>query len=133
MKVVLDTNVLISATFHGGVPLELVKAARQGFISLCVTAEIIAEYHSILLRFFGPGAEPDVAVVLNGLLMNAMVVAPMELPSPIAADPDDDKFIACALAAGADFIVSGDKHLLGLHGRIPIPVLRPREALARIP
>jgi len=132
VKVVLDTNVVVSATFFGGVPLKLLRAAKEGTVDLCVTAEIVAEYHEVLLRFFGPGSEADVAIVLDGLLTNALVVAPVDLPSPLAADPDDDKFIACAIAANADLIVSGDKHLLSLHGRIPIPVLPPRKALARM-
>jgi putative PIN family toxin of toxin-antitoxin system len=132
VKVVLDTNVVVSGTFYGGVPFEIVQSAKSGAVDLCVSAEIVAEYHEVLLRFVGPGSEADVAIILDALLENATVVATMELPSQISADRDDDVFIACALAAGADLIVSGDKHLLVLHGRIPVPVLKPREALVRI-
>jgi putative PIN family toxin of toxin-antitoxin system len=132
VKVVLDTNVVVSGTFFGGVPSEIVEAAKRGSVALCVSAEIVMEYHEILVRFAGPGSEGDVAIILDGLLERATVVAPVELPSQISADRDDDMFIACALAAGADIIVSGDKHLLDLQGRIPVLVMKPREALARI-
>lgn len=132
MKIVLDTNVIVSATFFGGVPDEIVRAAKSRAVDLVVSAEVVAEYHEVLLRFIGPGSEADVAIILDGLLESATVVAPIELPSRLSPDPDDDKFVACALAAGADLIVSGDKHLLVLQGRIPVAVVKPREAMTRI-
>lgn len=110
MKVVLDTNVIVSATFHGGVPFDIVQAAKAGVFDLCVSAEVVAEYREVLSRFVGPGSEIDVAIILDGLLENATVVAPVNLPTQLSADPDDEKFIACALAARADLIISGDRH-----------------------
>jgi len=133
VRIVLDTNVVISATFHGGVPMAIVEAARAGRVVLCVTAEIVAEYQEILTRFFGPDSDADVAIVLDGLLADAVVVTPSRLAGQVSVDPDDDKFIACAVAAGANLIVSGDKHLLTLQGKLPVEVLRPRDALSRIP
>ena len=132
MKVVLDTNVVVSATFYGGIPFEIVQAARAGAIALCVSAEIVAEYREVLLRFAAPGSEVDVAIALDGLLENATVMGRVKNVTRLSVDPDDDKFVACALAASADLIISGDKHLLSLQGRTPVPVLKPRDAIARI-
>jgi predicted nucleic acid-binding protein len=63
---------------------------------------------------------------LDMLISSALLVQAPALPEPISADPDDDKFIACALAGDAKVITSGDKHLLSVSGYASIEILRPR-------
>jgi predicted nucleic acid-binding protein len=67
--------------------------------------------------------------MLEFVLQNAEVVSAPSLPEKVCGDPDDDKFLACALASGSKIVVSGDKHLLKVSGYQEVEVLRPREFL----
>jgi len=126
VKVLLDTNVLVSGIFFGGVPGRILEAWRQGRIQLVLSAEILGEYqrvgHELAARYSGA----DIEALLGLLAVHAEVVAAPALAAPVSSDADDDKFLACALAAGNALIVSGDKHLLDCSGWRGIRVLRPR-------
>jgi len=63
----------------------------------------------------------------------AEIVSSPPLPHPVCEDPDDDKFLACALAAKAHIVISGDKHLLEVNGYKGVEIMRPREFLDRFP
>ena len=78
--------------------------------------EILGEEH--------PGV--DLKPILNFVLEHAKVYKSAVLNEPVCEDPDDDKFIACALASGSKVIISGDKHLLKISGYQGIQVLKPR-------
>jgi hypothetical protein len=71
----------------------------------------------------------DFERLLSLLLAQALIVEAPVLGQPVCRGPHDDKFIACALAVGADVIVSGDKDLLSISGTFNIPIVRPREFL----
>ena len=73
----------------------------------------------------------DLAVALDLVLVNAQAFLSAVLEAEVGADPDDDKFLACALASGASIIVSGDTHLLDVSGYCGIEILRPRAFLDR--
>lgn len=132
MKVVLDTNVVISALFFGGVPGQILDAWNAGRISLVLSAAILAEYRAVgeelSLRYGELGFETFVAL----LVMNSEIVDSAEYLDPgVSADPADDKFLACALAAGAPVIISGDRHLLAVSGWRGIDVFNPRNFVER--
>ncbi|MFH1999835.1 MAG: putative toxin-antitoxin system toxin component, PIN family [Planctomycetota bacterium] len=76
---------------------------------------------------FSKAIHPDFERLLGILMSQALIVEAQELAQPICRDPHDDKFIACALAVGAEVIVSGDKDLLEVSGQLTISVIRPRE------
>ncbi len=127
MKVVLDTNVIISGVFFGGVPGRILSAWHAGQFDLVLSASILAEYRKVAAeltsRYGGSEFEPLAAL----LLMDSDVVdAPEFLAIPVSSDPDDDKFLACALAGAAPVIVSGDRHLLTVSGWRGIEVMTPR-------
>lgn len=61
------------------------------------------------------------------MAVNARIVKPPPLPEPVCSDPDDDKFLACALASGTQVIASGDKALLKASGYCGIEILSPRQ------
>ena len=132
MRVVLDTNVVISGAFFTGPPLDILRACRAGRVQIVVTIEILQEYRQVAARFAGPQSHGVVSSLLEGLLAKALVVFAKALPASVCRDPSDDKFIACAIAGGAEAIVSGDKDLLALADRIEIPVLTPRQFLSRL-
>lgn len=129
MKVVVDTNVLVSGVFFGGMPSRVLEAWRDGKYDLAVSPEILEEYRQVgeelTRRFEGVSLAPFIAL----LVMNAEIVEAPGLPEQVSRDRDDDKFVACAVAAECEYIVSGDKHLLEVSGYQGIDIVTPREFL----
>jgi putative PIN family toxin of toxin-antitoxin system len=127
VRVILDTNVFISAIFFGGVPYQALEAWYDGKIQLVVSQEILEEYRRVgeILSEQFPGV--DVDPFLELVTVKADVVIAPSLPVSVCDDPDDDKFFACAFAGDAKFIVSGDKHLLRKSGYRGIQVVKPRK------
>ena len=129
MKVVVDTNVLISGVFFGGMPSQVLEAWRDGKIELVVSPDILEEYRRVgeelAARFPGVSLAPLLAL----LVMTAEIIEPPGLPEQVSRDPDDDKFIACALAGDCRCIVSGDKDLLEVSGYQGMRIVAPREFL----
>ena len=126
MKAILDTNVLISGIFFSGVPSEILSAWRDERIELIVSPEILEEYRRVgeeMEKKF-PGVE--VAHFLQLLAIEATMVEAKPLSEAVCTDPDDDKFLACALSSKAKVICSGDKALLKTSGYRGIEVLTPR-------
>jgi putative PIN family toxin of toxin-antitoxin system len=127
VRIVLDTNVVISGIFFAGPPYQILKAWREGKLHLVVSEEILAEYRrvgeTLALQF--PPIDPW--PILDMLRADAEVISVKCLPEPVCDDPDDDKFLACALAGECKLVVSGDKHLLKASGFRGIKVLKPRE------
>lgn len=127
MKVVIDTNVFVSGIFFRGPPYQILKAWRDDKIELVISPDILDEYRRVgeILAENHPAI--DLAPILTLVIQNAAVVSVLPLPDPVCKDPDDDKFLACALASRSTVIVSGDKHLLEASGYRGIEVLKPRD------
>ena len=126
MRVVIDTNVLISGIFFSGSPSEILKAWRRGEIQFVLSSEIADEYvrvAKILANDF-PGIE--INSILTLILTNSEIIQAPAIPHQVCEDPDDDMFLACALASECKVIISGDKHLLKLAGYRSIDILTPR-------
>lgn len=131
MKVVLDTNVLISAVFFGGLPFQILQAWKDGKVELVLSHEIVEEYLRVgeILEKDHPGIV--VSPVLELVIQNSILCNAAPLAIPVCEDPDDDKFLACALAGGCSVIVSGDKHLLKLSEFQGIEILKPRDFIEK--
>jgi uncharacterized protein len=122
MRVVIDTNVLLSslpkASDSGLVFLALIR----GVYSICVTTDILEEYEEV----FQQRANPEIAArafdVLD-VIPNLIRVNKYYFWRLITVDPDDNKFVDCAIASGADFIVTDDRHFNVLKN-IPFPKVR---------
>jgi putative PIN family toxin of toxin-antitoxin system len=127
LKVVIDTNVFVSGVFFSGPPYQILKAWQSGELELAVSQEILDEYQRVgkILERDRPGI--DISPILNFVVEHASVYQPARLKQPVCEDPDDDKFISCALASRSNVIVSGDKHLLKVSGYQGIEVLKPRQ------
>ena len=109
MKIVLDTNCLLRALPKDSKYRCLWDSFLQGKFDLCYTTEMLEEYEEILSRFYLPKiAEFTVGTLLKS--QNAIQITPHYKWNLIISDPDDNKFVDCALNAGANFIVSNDKH-----------------------
>lgn len=127
MRIVLDTNVFVSAVFFGGLPGRILEAWRDGRVQLVLSADILDEYQRVGRVLASEYAGVDLEPFLALLAVEAEVVEAPALPAPVSSDPDDDKFLACALAGGVVAIVSGDRDLLVLDGWRDLRILRPRQ------
>jgi putative PIN family toxin of toxin-antitoxin system len=113
MKVVLDTNVLVSGILFTGPPQRILPAWSEGRFELVFTSDIHDEYRRVAAELQRQFPRVDLAAALDQVLVHAHAVPSAVLDGRVCADPDDDKFLACALASGAGTIVSGDKHTSG--------------------
>lgn len=129
MRIILDTNVLISGVFFAGPPYEILKAWRDGKMSLVISPEILEEYHRVGKALEKKFPSADITPMLGLLAVKAEMRRVPELPERICEDPDDDKFIACAMATKTGIIISGDKQLLAVSGYSDIKVITPRAFL----
>ncbi len=113
MKIVIDTNVVISGTFFGGYPRKVIEAVGNNKIHACATIEILEEYEDIIDEMI----QRKQGHIHRDVL--APFIAELELIESrtkveVSRDPDDDKFVGCAMDAKALYIISGDKDLLDI-------------------
>ncbi len=127
MKIILDTNVFISGIFFSGPPHRILKAWRNGILTLVISEEIFKEYRKVGETLGKKFPMIDLQPILDLVRTRAQIYPVKCLPEAVAEDPDDDKFLACALACKSKIIVSGDKHLLKVNGFRGINIVRPRE------
>jgi putative PIN family toxin of toxin-antitoxin system len=127
MKTVIDTNVFISGVFFKGPPYQILKAWREGRIRLVISDEIFEEYQRVGELISNDFPKVDLRPFLELLAIHTEFVVSKKLHNPVCEDPDDDKFLACALAGKSEIIISGDKHLLRVSGYQGIKVVRPRK------
>ena len=113
MKIVLDTNCLVNVIMPGSFNNEVWQAFRAAKYTLCVSNDILFEYHEILAKRYN-------GLIANTVLKELIETANVEHINPtyrfnlITADPDDNKFVDCAIIAGATYIVSNDRHFAEL-------------------
>jgi len=134
MNIVLDTNVFISGIFWKGKPHEIIRMAEESRIEIAATEEVLEELLDFLKRakfshLYKEGKTNPQEVFEKILALANIFYPPMDKITAIKEDPDDNKFLACALAAQASFIVSGDQHLLKLEKFQNILIATPAEFL----
>jgi putative PIN family toxin of toxin-antitoxin system len=129
VKVVLDTNVFVSGVFFSGPPFQILQAWRDGKIQLVISPEILDEYRRVREILVEEHPAIDLEPMLVYGIHKAVAFSAPPLPERVCDDPDDDKFLACALASGRYLVVSGDRHLLKVSGYQNIEVLKPRDFL----
>ena len=134
MRLVLDTNIVISALLWRGDPYRLLQLGVAGEFELLTSPVLIAELADVLGRTHLASriaAQNMTAAALAAQYQSAaQSVSPQTVPAVVTADPDDDHVLACAVTGHADLIVSGDKHLLGLGGQYNgIPIVRAIDAV----
>lgn len=135
MRVVLDTNTVISGIFWGGHPRQILEMARSGTISICTSQALLDELLDVLSRpKFGARLTTSVNLTAEEVVADyaalAEIVAVQAVERVVPDDPDDDEVIACAVAAEASYIVSGDKDLLDLSSYGNISILKAAQFVA---
>ena len=129
LKIVLDTNVYISALLFGGYPRHILRQVIEGKLELYVSDSILDEIADVLSRpkFSYP------TVLLHQFLTEieaiSELVAPIRQVNCIKNDPTDNRIIECAIAANASHIVTGDHHLLELKEFETIIIVSPSDFL----
>lgn len=132
-RVVLDTNVVISALLFPGPARRLAELWTGGRIEILASAGMIRELSRVLAYGKFQLSEDDISALLHEEVLPYITpIAVEEIIPVIEADPSDDEFLACALKGRADAIVSGDDHLLRLDCYRDIPILSVRSMLERM-
>lgn len=132
MKIVIDTNVFVSSVF-GGLPRQVVELWFDGRLTLCLSEPIVTEYQRVL-REIGAVSAAEERALIEAFASGEGVLYTSDPPpiESVSPDPDDDKFLECALELGAERVVSGDSDLLELDSYMGIPILTPRELLEQV-
>lgn len=136
MRVVADTNIIVSGLLWRGNPRRILDAVHAGDIKLFTTAVLLAELEDVLSREKCASRLASANLTPHDLVLGyaalASVIEPAEIEPVILVDPDDDAVLACAIAAHSEIVVSGDSHLLDLKQYQDIRIIRAAELLAEI-
>ena len=136
MRLVVDTNVLVSAFLWQGTPGRLIEQAGEKEIKLFTSRTLLDELATTLAKkklakpVLATGLTPD--QILRNYRRLVTLVTARQFLQQVSRDADDDIVLACALAASADLIVSGDDDLLVLKDFQGIPIVTAAQAVARI-
>jgi len=129
MKIVIDTNIYISAIFWGGKPREVVDLGRTGKILIFTSPGIESEIAETLSNKFKLKEDEIKNLLLDFSTFTIPTVVSLHIEA-VPEDPEDNKFIECALTCKADYIISGDKHLLAVGEYAGIRILKASELLS---
>ncbi|MDY6776178.1 MAG: putative toxin-antitoxin system toxin component, PIN family, partial [Halobacteria archaeon] len=127
MRVVPDTNVYVSATLSDGSPSRVLELAEAGEIDIYISPFIFREVEDVLMRDKIPFGEDRVEKFVDKVLSMSSVVSPNYTPEVIDDDPSDNHILACALESEAEYVVSGDRHLLEVEEYEGISIVEPAE------
>lgn len=133
IKIVVDTNIFISAIGWNGCEKLIIKACTDGIFKLLISEQILEEIKQVLNYskfYFIEKAEKD--WLFEAIDETACFVKPVRSLNIIKEDSTDNKFLECAVEAKADFIISGDRHLLNLKEFQGIKILRATNFLNRV-
>jgi putative PIN family toxin of toxin-antitoxin system len=126
MRVILDTNVFISGIFFSGPPSQILKAWANQSLQIILSQQILDEYQRVSEELSSQFQEIDILPIIELVTIHGQFIDTQGLDISVCEDPDDDKFLECAVAGKCKIIISGDKHLLKLSGYEGISVMSPR-------
>lgn len=133
IRVVIDTNVLVSATFWTGTSFHILQLVEQGQLILILSKAILEEYDEIVHSdeiIQKPSYQEERIAAIKKVFELAMIVEPKQRIAAIKADPDDDKFLEAAVEGKATCIISQDKkHILPIKEFRGIKIVTPEEFL----
>lgn len=128
IRVVIDTNVVVSALLFGGTPGTLIQLWKKGVIRPFISKEIVEEYLRVFACPKFKLSQKEIDFLLYGEILPYSDIVKIKSGKVIVSkDPSDDKFIRCARAARAAVVISGDDHLLEMKSCGSIKILTPSE------
>ncbi|MDH3975608.1 MAG: putative toxin-antitoxin system toxin component, PIN family [Deltaproteobacteria bacterium] len=128
LRVVFDTNVLVPALLFGGRLSWIIESWKGGSLMPCLTKETYEELRDVLYYPKFKLTEKEIGrVIKEDILPFFEVIEAAESVNGLCRDADDDKFISCAIAAGAAFLVTGDSALLDVEKYKPVRIIRATE------
>jgi putative PIN family toxin of toxin-antitoxin system len=129
IKVVLDTNVIISAILFGGLPRKVFELVIKGELEVYISAPILDEIKDVLIRpKFGFSTE-QAGKIADEIYSISRFVSPQKHITVVKDDPDDNMILECAVKAHASYIITGDSHLLDIMAFKEISIISPAEFL----
>ncbi len=135
LRVVVDTNIIISGSFWKGPPHTVVQTIWSGDVIPLATSAMITELRTTLARekfaAYAVKANQSIDELIDTYAAIALVVEPISVPPNVVRDPKDQMLLACAVGGRADAVVSGDKDLLVLGSYEGIPIWSVTEFLAK--
>ena|SRR3989344_312067 len=136
MKITLDTNVLISATFWKGNSDKIIEKVEKKDIELILSKDIIEEFARVLkykeIQEKVKNKNLEIKRTVEKIISISKIIEPAEKLEVVEEDPDDNKFLECAKSGKVDFIVSGDNHLLKLKEFEGMKIITPKEFIKTI-
>jgi len=131
VRIVVDTNVYVSGLLWTGLPHTLLSAAETGQLTLVTTPTIIEEVRNVLARPKFAARMSTLTTSIDELMESFLgivqIIQEPKVVRVVRSDPDDDKFIACAVAARVRWLISGDTHLLSLRRYRNIRIVTPQQ------
>lgn len=125
IRVIIDTNVLMSGIFWSGAPAKILEAWQQKKLKMVISPDVLDEYSRVghILANKYPGV--DIVPIMELVTIHSELFLPQPLSVAVSRDPDDDKFIALAMAAKCKIIVSGDSDLLDIDRYDGVGIIKP--------
>lgn len=131
MRIVVDTNVIASAVFFGGRLYQLLRYIMEGQVGVVASKDIVDEYEEIVFRLKQKYPAINTRIPLQDLLVKFEIIR-VTSDIHVSRDPDDDKFISCAVDGKCLYIVSGDSDLLSIGSYDNIEILSVVDFLNRL-
>jgi len=131
MRIVCDTNVLVSGVLFGGASRQILVLASRGKLSNFISREILREVEEVLARPKFKLSAAQVLSITQVFRDTFELVVPSSSVTMVESDPADDRILEAALEAKAEAIVSGDKHLLCLRTWQGIRIVSPADFIAQ--
>ena len=131
MRIVVDTNVIASAVFFGGKPYQLLHYIMEERVDVVASKEIVDEYEGIVLRLRQKYPSIGTRIPLQEIISRFEIIR-VSSDIHVSRDPDDDKFISCAVEGKCLYIVSGDSDLLSIGNYGDIEILTVADFLNRL-
>ena len=128
MRVTLDTNIYVSALHFGGKPIQLFQMGLEGELDIAVSQPILDETLRVLREKFG-WSDDELRDAEAAIGAATYFVTPTETLDVVTEDPTDNRILECAVAAGVETIISGDRHLLSVGAFRGIQVVRASDFL----
>ena len=130
MRIVLDTNVLVSGVFWAGQPLRVLELWADDRVQVVASESILLEYAAVLKEIGCGRGQLVLAEKWLSFFFQHAALIDVRSAIDVCRDPDDNKYLSCAADGDADYIVSGDRDLLDLKAFVGIPIVTPRQFLA---